>query len=47
MNNLYGRTHVRAISTGSSEGLFFNIDWGAASNFTSSVERILEKYIIK
>ncbi|EHQ60414.1 hypothetical protein PDENDC454_20577 [Paenibacillus dendritiformis C454] len=39
IDNLYGRTHVRAISTGSSEGLFFNIDWGAASNFTSSVER--------
>lgn len=47
IDNLKGVTNVRAIATGSSEGLFFNIDWGAADNFVSSVERILEDYMIE
>ncbi|BBH21937.1 hypothetical protein Back11_32820 [Paenibacillus baekrokdamisoli] len=47
IDNLKGVTNVRAISTGSSEGLIFNFDWGAADNFVSSVEKILEKYIIE
>lgn len=38
--------HV-SIPPGKLRRIFFNIDWGAASNFTSSVERILEEYIIK
>lgn len=41
-----GHTEVRSIATGSSQGLFFNIDWGAASNFANSVKTILEEYIV-
>ncbi|SFU59014.1 DUF6054 family protein [Alicyclobacillus macrosporangiidus] len=45
VDNLQGVTEVRAIATGSSEGLFFNIDWGASENFVRSVERILRDFI--
>lgn len=44
IENLQDTTEVRAVSTGSSEGLFFNFDWGAADNFVRSVEEILEDY---
>ncbi|NIK75499.1 hypothetical protein FHS15_000599 [Paenibacillus castaneae] len=46
IDNINGVTNVRAISTGSSEGIIFNFDWGAADNFVSSVEKILGEYII-
>jgi hypothetical protein len=46
IDNIYGVTDVRSISTGSSQGLIFNFDWGAADNFAGSVERIFEDYII-
>lgn len=46
-DNLKGITNVRAISTGSSEGLFFKFDWGAADNFASSVESILADWIVR
>ncbi|MCC3374751.1 DUF6054 family protein [Cohnella sp. REN36] len=42
VDSLRGETEVRAVATGSSEGLFFNIDWGAGSNFVRSVADILE-----
>ncbi|MBB6674495.1 DUF6054 family protein [Cohnella nanjingensis] len=42
MDNLRGETEVRAVATGSSEGLFFNLDWGAGGNFVRSVSDILE-----
>lgn len=45
-DNLRGVTNVRVVATGSSEGLIFNFDWGAADDFASSVESILEEYII-
>lgn len=47
IDNLKGTTNVRAIATGSSEGLIFNFDWGAADDFASSVENILDPYIIE
>lgn len=46
IDNLKGETNVRAIATGSSEGLFFNFDWGAADDFASSVEDILRDHIV-
>ncbi|TBL77678.1 DUF6054 family protein [Paenibacillus thalictri] len=45
-DNFKGVTSVRAIATGSSEGLIFNFDWGASDNFVSSVENILQRYIL-
>lgn len=47
MDNVHGDTNVRSISTGSSEGLFFNFDWGAADNFAGSIETILEGFMIR
>lgn len=47
IDNIKGTTGVRAISTGSSQDMIFNFDWGAADNFTNSVRNILEEYIIK
>jgi hypothetical protein len=46
IDNIKETTNVRAIATGSSRGLVFNIDWGAADHFVTSVEKILEDYII-
>lgn len=43
--NLQGTTQVRAIATGSSEGLFFNFDWGAADNFVGQIRDILGAYV--
>ncbi|HZK57683.1 MAG TPA: DUF6054 family protein [Clostridia bacterium] len=45
VDNLEGYTGVRSISTGSSQGLFFNFDWGAADNFAESVKNILKDFI--
>lgn len=47
IDNINGTTNVRVIATGSSEGLFFNFDWGAADDFVGSVEEILNEYIIE
>jgi len=47
MDNIKGKTEVRSISTGSSQGVFFNFDWGAADNFARSVERILSDFIVQ
>ena len=46
IDNIYGHTDVRSISTGSSQGMFFKFDWGASEKFSSSVKNILERYII-
>lgn len=46
-DNIKGVTDVRAIATGSSQGLIFNFDWGAADDFACSVEDILRDYIIE
>ncbi|MDR3583721.1 MAG: DUF6054 family protein [Desulfosporosinus sp.] len=47
IDNIYGKTDVRAISTGSSEGMIFNFDWGAADSFASGVQKVLERFIIE
>ncbi|MCT4594474.1 MAG: DUF6054 family protein [Anaeromicrobium sp.] len=47
MDNFKGETEVRVISTGSSQGIIFNFDWGAAKNFTNSIKDILQDYIIE
>jgi hypothetical protein len=47
IDNLLGETDVRCIATGSSEGMIFNFDWGAADNFANSVIDILQDHIIK
>lgn len=45
VDNLSGKTDVRTISTGSSQGIFLNFDWGAANDFSESVKNILQEYI--
>jgi hypothetical protein len=45
VNNFNGKTIVTSVATGSSQGMIFNFDWGAADNFAGSVKRILERYI--
>lgn len=45
VNNLNGKTIVTSVATGSSQGMFFNFDWGAADSFADSVRSILESYI--
>ncbi|AOT70888.1 DUF6054 family protein [Geosporobacter ferrireducens] len=45
LEDFKGETGLRVISTGSSEGMFINFDWGAANSFVGSVERILADYI--
>ena len=47
IDNIKGYTDVRSVSTGSSQGMIFNFDWGAASEFAGSVKDILENYIIE
>lgn len=41
--NFNGETRVRIIATGSSQGLIFNLDWGAAGAYVDEVLRILER----
>lgn len=45
--NIHGPTRVRAVATGSSEGLIFNFDWGAAGDFVGSVGEILREYMVE
>lgn len=45
-DNIQGVTDVRAVATGSSQGMIFNFDWGAADAFSGSVEDILREYIV-
>jgi hypothetical protein len=47
INNLNGETQVTSVATGSSQGMIFNFDWGAADDFADSVRNILEDYIIE
>lgn len=46
-DNVQGRTEVRAIATGSSQSMFFNLDWGASNEFANSIQRILKDFIIE
>ncbi|MGE7622280.1 DUF6054 family protein [Viridibacillus sp. NPDC096237] len=47
VDNLDGKTKVRAVASGSGEGPFFRFDWGAGNSFINSVAKTLDKYIIK
>ena len=47
VNNIKGETKVTSVATGSSQGLFFKFDWGAADSFAESVKRVLKSYIIE
>lgn len=44
-DNLKGPTEVRSVSTGSSQSLLFNFDWGAADDFANSTREILKEYL--
>jgi hypothetical protein len=46
IDNIQEETEVRSVATGSSQGLFFKFDWGAADDFACSVRDVLEEYII-
>lgn len=46
IDNINEYTDIRSISTGSSQGLFSNLDWGAADSFAKSVGNIVNNYII-
>ncbi len=46
LDNTKGNTEVRIIATASSQGVFFNFDWGAGDAFADSVREILQGYII-
>ena len=47
IDDLKGVTEVRSIATGSSQGMFFNFDWGASDDFVHQVEEVLEEYIVE
>lgn len=47
IDNFDGVTSVTAIATGSSQGLIFNFDWGAADNFVESIRKVFKEYIIE
>lgn len=47
LDNIEGLTDLRVVSTGSSQGIFVNFDWGAADSFVSSVRKALKDYIVE
>lgn len=47
IDNFKGETEVRSVSTGSSQGMIFNFDWGASDNFANSVKEILKNFVIE
>ncbi len=47
LDNIDGITDLRVVSTGSSQGMFINFDWGAADSFVSSVRKALNDYIVE
>ncbi len=46
-DNLKGFSEVRSIATGSSQGVIFDFDWGAADSFANSTREILKEYILE
>lgn len=46
IHNFNGVTEIESISAGSSQGVFFNFDWGAGDEFASSVKNLFESYIV-
>jgi hypothetical protein len=47
INNFHGETEVTIISTGSSNGFFTGIDWGAAFDYMHSVVADLKRVAIR
>lgn len=48
VDNLRGTaSNVRLIPAGASQGLILKMDWGAGQSFASTVEEILEDYVVK
>lgn len=45
-DNIEGYTRVKLVSTGTSEGVFFNFDWGAGDKYINIIKDILEDYIM-
>lgn len=46
-DNIYGYTGVRCVSTGSSQGMIFNFDFGASEEFSGRPLQILAPYTIE
>ena len=46
ITDFQGETEVEVIPSGGSQGMFFNIDWGAGDSFSESVQRILKEDLI-
>jgi len=46
INNFNGVTEIESISSGSSQGMIFNFDWGAGDQFANSVKNLFESYIM-
>lgn len=44
--NFNEKTLVRLVATGTSQGLFLKLDWGASSSFVSSIAKSLSPFII-
>lgn len=47
VDNLNEETTVTSIATGSSTGMVFNFDWGAADDFAYSVKEMLDEFITR
>ena len=47
INNFYENTQVNCLAAGTSEGMFFNFDWGARDSFINKVLNLLDDYIIQ
>lgn len=47
IDNFNGVTSVTAIAAGSSKGIIFNFDWGAADNFADSIRKVFQGYIVE
>ncbi|MDF1617688.1 DUF6054 family protein [Petrocella sp. FN5] len=46
INNFNKVTEIETISSGSSQGMIFNFDWGAGDEFAHSVKHLFEDSII-
>ncbi len=45
-DNLKGYSEVRSIATGSSQGMIFDFDWGAADSYAASVKKALNIHVL-
>ena len=47
IDNFADTTSVTAVAAGSSQGIIFNFDWGAADDFAESVRKFFKDHIIE